>query len=104
MLTLTGKVLDVIAARTNQTTGQIYPPAVEILHKVRGKSEVEQLKIDPKTETAWLKASGQNITVEVNYYAIANKDGAISSGLTLADKSALPTVQAAAPRAVPAAA
>lgn len=100
MLTLSGKVLDVIPGRTNQTTGQIYPPAVEILHKVKGKSQVEQLKIDPKTQGAWEKASGQNITIEVNYYAMKGTEGAIVSGLSLADKSALPTVQAAAPRAV----
>lgn len=104
MLTLTGKVLDVIPGRTNQVTGQIYPPAVEILHKVKGKSEVEQLKIDPKTVAAWEKAAGQNITIEVNYYAMKGSEGAIISGLSLADKSALPTVQAAAPRSASAAA
>lgn len=94
MLTLSGKVLDVIPGRTNQTTGQIYPPAVEILHKVKGKSQVEQLKIDAKTIGAWEKASGQNITIDVNYYAMKGSEGAVISGLTLSDKTALPTVNA----------
>ena len=103
MIILHGKVIDIVPASTNRTTGQIIPPAVEVLHKVRGKSEIESLKIDASTEPTWAKTVGQNITVEVNFYAIATKEGGVASGLTLTDKKALPTLQAA-PRPVAAAA
>jgi hypothetical protein len=103
MIILHGKVLDIVPASTNRTTGQIIPPAVEVLHKVRGKSEVQTLKIDASTEPSWAKVIGQNITVEVNFYAMATKEGGVLAGFTLTDKKALPTLQAA-PRPVAAAA
>lgn len=105
MLTLTGKLLDVIPGGTSQKTGQIFDPTIEILHKVRGKSEVEKIKIDPKTEAAWTKAINQIVSVAVNPYAMGpDKNTPINKGLSLDDKAVLPTVQTATPRPVPAAA
>lgn len=94
MLTLSGQILGVIAGENkNRDTGEITKTAtVEILHQSRGRSVVEAIKIDTEVTAAWTKLIGKNISVEVRTYAMKSSDGGVNSGLTLADKKALPFV------------
>ncbi len=93
MLTLTGKILAVIPGEsTNRTTGEVSKNfTVEILHSSRGRSVVESVKIDPEVGPQWTKLVGADMSVEVRTYAMKTADG-FNSGLTLADKKALPQV------------
>lgn len=96
MLTLSGQILNVISGENkNRDTGEITKTAtVEILHQSRGRSVVEAIKIDIEVFAAWMKLIGKNISVEVRTYAMKSSDGGVNSGLTLADKKALPFVDA----------
>ena len=90
MLTLTGKVLEIIAPVLNRQTGELNPPTIELLHKVRGRSTIENLKIDEAVFPHWEKAVGKEVIAEVNYYALVTKEGAIIKGLVMADRASLP--------------
>jgi hypothetical protein len=95
MLTLTGQILNVIPGENkDRNTGEITRiTTVEILHQSRGRSVVESVKCDIEVTAAWTKLIGKNISVEVRMYAMKTGEGGVTSGLTLADKKALPFVQ-----------
>jgi hypothetical protein len=101
MLQLTGKVIDIVSGQnTDQATGQISTVhSAEILHKVRGKSEIASVKLDPSVVEPWTKAVGRDVSVEIRFYAMKTREGSILSGLTLADKKSLPTVHRPAAQA-----
>ena len=94
MLTLTGQLLDIVGGQnTNRDTGEVSQQfTAEVLHKVRGKSVVDSVKIDKEVVHQWEKVIGKTITVEVGFYAMKQSDGSIQKGLTLADKKCLPTL------------
>ncbi len=100
MLFLSGQLLNIVAGqKTDQKTGVITPTfTAEVLHKSAGKSVVENVKIDtsPAVVEGWRAATGKAIQVEVRVYAMKTGDGGVMHGLTLADKTALPTVGKAA--------
>lgn len=93
-LVLTGRVIQIFeGSQTNRTTGEIRPKyAAEILHTVRGRSVVENLNIDLSIHAEWSKAVNHEISIEVKPYAMKSDDGSILSGLTLAQKGALPVI------------
>lgn len=104
MLNLIGLVHDVIKGeKKDYETGEITPEfSVELLHKKRGKGELVSLKLDSAVVAqGWTKAIGQQVSVEVDYYAIKTREGSVQKGLSLVDKKALPTVM---PRSTQAAA
>lgn len=101
MIQLTGKLLDVTSARKKDfETGELsINHTCEILHKRRGKSVIEALTLDSSVTEAWLKAIGREITVEIDFYAMKTREGAIRSGPFLVDKKSLPTVHRPAAQA-----
>lgn len=94
MLTLSGQLLDVVTgSNTNKQTGVISQThTAEILHKSRGKSVVDSLKVGDAVLTSWRSAIGKNISVEVRTYSMKTSEGGIMSGLTLAFPAELPTL------------
>lgn len=94
MINITGKLHNTTHSRPiNRSTGELRDVyTAEILHTVKGRSEIEYLKLDAKVFGAWTKAIGNDITAEVRFYAMKTDDGNVMSGLILADKSSLPTV------------
>lgn len=100
MLTLTGKLIGLArGSNTNRDTGVIEPTvSVEILHKERGRSVVESLKIEPAAASGWDKFVDKDVVVEVRPYALKGDNG-IVSGLALADKKAYPTLPQVSPAA-----
>lgn len=97
MLTLTGKILNIVQSQnTNRATGEIRQRyTAEILHTVRGRSEIVNLNLDQAASLEWQKAVGHDISVEVRSYAIKTEDGGLMEGFALADKTALPTIHKA---------
>lgn len=104
MIQLTGKLYNIaITEATERETGEVSKVyTAEILHTARGKTEITGLKLDSSVADMWGKAIGRDIAVEVRFYAMKNREGGIQSGLTCADKKALPVLLRAVP--VPAAA
>lgn len=111
MITISGKILNTVHSQNvNRSTGEMRDTyTAEILHTVRGRSEIEYLKLDPKVFAHWTKQIGAEISAEVRFYAMKSDDGSVNSGLILSDKTSLPTiikpvqpVQAAAPVIQPA--
>jgi hypothetical protein len=101
MIQLTGKLYNIAATEaTDRESGEVSKVhTAEILHTVRGKTEIAGLKLDPSVADSWAKALGRDIAVEVRFYAMKNREGGIQSGLTCADKKALPVLLRAAPAA-----
>lgn len=93
MLTMTGKLLNIVQGQqTNKDTGEVTPTfTAEVLRKSRGKSVVDNLKIDPSVVPQWTKAIGFDFFVEVRSYAMPNGRGDINTGYSLANKTDLPT-------------
>jgi hypothetical protein len=93
MITLFGQLLNVIPGENkNRETGEITKNfTAEVLHQSRGRSVVDSVKLDTEVGPAWTKLIGQDISVEVRFYAMKTSEG-VTSGLTLADKKALPQV------------
>ena len=98
MISITGKVHNIVTGDyTDPKTGEVLPVhTVEILHTVRGKTEIANLKIDAVILEAWQKAIGHDICQEVRFWAMKTSEGGVLSGLTLPDKKALPVVLAPA--------
>lgn len=94
MISLHGKLHDIVKGENKDNeTGEIVATfTAEVLHKSRGKSVVDSVKLDPSVVNQWTKAIGQDISVEVRFYAMKGRDGSITSGFTLADKKCLPVV------------
>lgn len=94
MINLTGKLYNVVTNPfTDRETGQITQVSqAEILHTVKGKTELVSVKIDPVCVEGWTKAVGRDIVIEVAFYAMKTTQGAIQKGLMLAAKTALPGV------------
>jgi hypothetical protein len=91
MLILEGKVLGVVYSERIDTAGVIEKRAqVEVLHRIRGKSRVDTVRIDPSVSAAWEKADGKDVRIEVDYYALLGSEGGVISGFMMADKKALP--------------
>jgi hypothetical protein len=92
MITLTGKLLDIVKSEKKDfKTGELSPEySAEILHKSRGKSVVESVKMDMSVVGAWSKVVGHDISCEVSFYAMTSKEGGLIKGLALADKKSLP--------------
>lgn len=92
MITLTGKLLDIVKSEKKDfKTGELSAEySAEILHKSRGKSVVESVKMDISVVGAWTKAIGHEISCEVSFYAMTSKEGGLIKGLALADKKSLP--------------
>lgn len=93
MITLSGKLYNVMTSDyTDRNTGEVSKVnTAEILHTVRGKTEIAAVKLDDSVVTGWTQCTGKEITCEVRFYAIKTSDGGINSGLILADKKSLPT-------------
>lgn len=94
MITLTGKLIEVAKGeKKDRTTGEITPTfKAEFLHKVRGKSEVLAVGLDPAIAPSWEKALGREISVEVAPYLLQGDNGKAMAGFVLADRKALPNV------------
>jgi len=96
MLTLSGKLHDIAESDfTDKETGVIAKKyKAEILSKVRGKTEVEAIGIEPAAVEGWRKAIGLDISVEVRMFGMpGNRPGAAPMfGLSLCDKNALPVI------------
>lgn len=101
MIQLTGKLYNIaVTEATDRETAEVSKVhTAEILHTVRGKTELVGLKLDAAVSDAWAKALGRDIAVEVRFYAMKNREGGIQSGLTCADKKALPLLMRTAPAA-----
>lgn len=101
MIQLTGKLYNIaVNDVTDRETGEVSKVhTAEILHTVRGKTEIAGLKLDAAVADSWAKALNRDIAVEVRFYAMKNREGGIQSGLTCADKKALPLLLRAAPAA-----
>ena len=79
---------------TDRKTGEIsMVHTAEVLHTSRGKTEIASVKLNDQVVEGWQKCKGREITVEVRFYAMKTTEGGIMSGLTLADKNSLPTVE-----------
>ena len=92
MLILEGKVLGVVKSERTDKDGVISSRAqVEILHRIRGKSRVDTVRIDTSVAAAWEKFEGKEVRVDVDYYAILGSEGGVISGFMMSDKKALPT-------------
>lgn len=94
MITLTGKLIEIARGeKKDRNTGEITPTfKAEFLHKVRGKSEVMAIGLDPSIVAGWEKALGREVSVEVAPYLLQGDGGKAMAGFVLADKKALPTV------------
>ena len=94
MINLSGKLYNVVTNPfTDRETGAITQVSqAEILHTVKGKTELVTVKVDPVCVDGWRKAVGRDIVVEVGFYAMKTTAGAIQKGLMLAQKTALPGV------------
>ena len=94
MIKIEGKVLNCThTTNTVRSSGEIRQNyTAEILHTVRGRSEIEYLKLDGKVFPQWQAAIGKEVTAEIRFYAMKSDDGNVMSGITLADKAALPTL------------
>lgn len=105
MISITGKLFNIVTAETtDRETGAISATyTAEILHTVRGKTEIANLKLDAAIVEAWSKSIGQDITAEVRFWAMKTREGGIQTGLTLPDKKALPVILPAAKPALKAA-
>lgn len=99
MILIFGKLYNIAHGENkDRETGEItVSHTAEILHTARGKTEIASVKLDAAVLEPWTKAVGKDISAEVRFYAMKTREGSIMSGLTLADKKALPTLQAAAP-------
>ena len=96
MLILEGQVLGVIKSERVGLDGVIDSRAqVEILHRVRGKSRVDTVRIDVSVVPAWEKVAGKDVRVDVDFYAMPVAEGQIVSGFMMADKKALPVIVSA---------
>ena len=98
MISITGKLFNIVTGENiDRENGSItVTHTAEILHTVRGKTEIANLKLDASIVDAWAKAIGQDIIAEVRFWAMKTREGGIQSGLTLPDKKALPVVLAPA--------
>lgn len=94
MISITGTLYNIAASQnTDRETGEVSTVhTAEILHQTRGKSEIAGVKLDPSVVPSWEKAKGREISAEVRFYAMKNREGGIQSGLTLADKKGLPVI------------
>lgn len=94
MISITGKLYNIATTQsTDRETGEVLNTSTaEILHTSRGKTELAALKLDPSIVESWSKVIGKDISTEVRFYAMKNREGGIQSGLTLADKKALPVL------------
>lgn len=94
MIQITGKLINIASSPfTDRQTGeQSTTHTAEVLHQVKGKSEVQGLKLDASVLDAWAKAVGRDISVEVRSYAMKRDDGTIMAGYGLADKRSLPNL------------
>lgn len=99
MIFINGKLYGIaVSDNTDRDTGEVTKVhTAEVLHKSRGKSEIVGLKLDPLVVSAWSKCIGRDFNCEVRFYAMKNREGGIQSGLTLADKKALPSLIAEQP-------
>ena len=95
MINLTGQLLNVVySEQKDYETGEIKPVnRAEILHQAGGKSVVENLKLQDEVLDAWRKCVGTEITVEIKFGAMSNKQGGKpTTFLSLANPHALPVV------------
>lgn len=94
MITLTGKLIEIAKGeKKNRDTGEITPTfKAEFLHKVRGKSEIIAIGLDPTIAPSWEKAIGRDVAVEVAPYLLQGDNGRAMAGFVLADRKALPNV------------
>jgi len=93
-LTLTGHLHKIAeTSQTNRSTGEIRPKYIaEVLDTRRNRTVVESLTLDETVLPEWKKAVGQEISIAVRPYAMKNDDGSILSGLSCAEKGALPVI------------
>lgn len=105
MISIIGKLFNIVTGETtDRETGAISATyTAEILHTVRGKTEIANLKLDAAIVEPWSKVIGQDISAEVRFWAMKTREGGIQSGLTLSDKKALPVILPAAKPALKAA-
>lgn len=99
MIVLFGTLYNVVGLPSidHETKAETITYTAEILHSVKGKTEIASVKLDGSVVDGWKKATGKEISCEVRFYAMKNREGGIQSGLTLADKKAFPNhVQKAA--------
>lgn len=96
-LTLTGHLHKIAeTSQTDRKTGEIRPKyTAEVLDTRRGRTVVEGLTIEDTMVSEWKKALNQEISIAVRPYAMKNDDGSILSGLSLAEKGALPVIHKA---------
>lgn len=94
MITLSGKLIEIAKGeKKNRDTGEITPTyKAEFLHKVRGKSEVIAVGLDPTIVPTWEKIVGRDVSVEVVPYLVQGDAGKAMAGFVLADKKAVPTL------------
>lgn len=95
MITIHGKVINAEAINfTDRSTGEVKKNArLELLHRVRGRHEVQAFSIDAATLPEWQKIVGQDVSFEVSPYLIDGDGGKAIAGLAMADKKALPVLQ-----------
>lgn len=94
MIQISGKLINIATSPfTDRQTGeQSTTYTAEVLHQVKGKSEVQGLKLDASVFDGWSKAVGRDISVEVRSYALKRDDGTLLAGYGLADKRCLPNL------------
>lgn len=99
MISISGNLYAISPSeKTDPATGEVTKVySAEVLHKVRGKTEIVSLKLDPLVVPAWQKCIGRNFHQEVIPYAIKTREGGVLKGYSFADKKALPNLIAEAP-------
>lgn len=100
MITIHGKVINAEPINfTDRSTGEVKKNArMELLHRVRGRHEVQAFSVDASTLSEWQKVVGQDVSFEVSPYLIDGDGGKAIAGLAMADKKALPVVQQRQPQ------
>jgi hypothetical protein len=93
MITMTGKLLNIVQGQqTNKDTGEVTATyTAEVLRLSRGKSVIDNLKLDVSVVPQWKKAVGFDFFIEVRSYSMANGKGGVIAGYALANKTDLPT-------------
>lgn len=93
-LTLTGHLHKIAeTSQTDRKTGEIRPKYIaEVLDTRKGRTVIESLTIEDTVFPEWKKAVGQEISIGVRPYSMKTEDGSLISGLSCAEKSALPVI------------
>ena len=95
MISLIGKLYNIASvSKTDSATGEVSAThTADVLHTVRGKTELASVKIELGVLEGWQKCIGKDVSIGVRFYAMKNREGGIQSGLTLDDKASFPVIQ-----------